>query len=328
MLLSRRWKTAFTLVELLVVIAIIGILIALLLPAVQAAREAARRSQCTNNIKQITLGCHNYADTFKVWPIGCLRSYNSNAINNGNSWQSQGISWRARLLPYVEQAALEDQIDYGRQPGTGGLNSRVRLIDLTAYRCPSDDASKRPISDARPTNYMGCIGNEATGYNLTQDQRGIFATTGSASEYRLGFPTIKDGTSNSLAVSECIVDYPFMRRLSSSNIWDCVNGVDAPVTSSNAARRGGCWFFCMQNQLWSFSTLITPNDKLTSNHECEGWSNYGAFAARSFHPGGVNSSLCDGSTRFISETIDQRVWSALGTISYGKSGNEVIPSNF
>ena len=108
MRMSKR-LSAFTLVELLVVIAIIGILIALLLPAVQAAREAARRSQCNNNIKQLTLACHNYADSYKTWPVGCLRSFD---IPGVASWQSQATSWRARISPYLEQSAIEAQIDW------------------------------------------------------------------------------------------------------------------------------------------------------------------------------------------------------------------------
>jgi hypothetical protein len=223
-------------------------------------------------------------------------------------------------LPYIEQAPLEEQIDWGQQPGTGGLNSRVRLVEIETLRCPSDDLDKQPIGDASPTNYVACIGNIPNADNLNNLHRGVFGCTNSSTEYEVNFGKISDGSSNTLAVSECIVDFPFMRRISDSGqaMWDCIAGIDAPVTSSNTgARRGGCWFFSMQNQLWSFSTLITPNDQLTSNHECEGWSNVGAFAARSEHPGGVVSSMADGSCDFVSETIDAGVYSAMGTAKYG-----------
>ncbi len=317
--LLRRVR-GFTLVELLVVIAIIGILIALLLPAVQAAREAARRSQCTNNLKQIGLAVHNYADTFKTFPPGVVRESGIVA-----SWQSQLYSWTALILPFMEQSTVSDQIDWARPMGFSGpnnVNSDIaQNVWINGYLCPSDTREAGTTRYA-PTNYVGCLGSNFAGGNTmansygstTRLNRGVFYIRS-----KEGFNTIKDGTSNTLLVSECIIAFPSIERLASSAVMPCITGTDGLVIASHRTRpRGKSWFNGTQNQNWSFSTLIPPNDKLTENHECEGWSNVGAFAARSYHPGGVNACMADGSCDFFSETIDYAMWQAFGTIGKGE----------
>ena len=124
---SRR--RAFTLIELLVVIAIIGILIALLLPAVQQAREAARRSQCKNNLKQIGLALQNYVDQTQLFPPGSIRDYVNYPAGTG-SWNTSMLSWGARILPYVDKKAISQKIDWGIYPGTSGGNGALIQLGI------------------------------------------------------------------------------------------------------------------------------------------------------------------------------------------------------
>jgi len=236
------------------------------------------------------------------------------------------FTWLPRILPYMEQTAVESQIDWGWEvsyQGNWGPVDAVRRIEIDAYRCPSDDP-ERPSSAYGPTNYVACIGSEYISDNTQRNRRGIFGINGSARSFENGFQNIRDGTASTLLASECIVDFPYMRRLSSGTVTPCITGTEPPVTSSNASRRGYSWFYGAVNQSWSFCTLIPPNDRLTENHECEGWSTTGCFAARSRHPGGVNVALCDETVRLISETINAGIWSSLGTMAYGD--REPIPT--
>lgn len=155
----RRW--AFTLVELLVVIAIIGILVSLLLPAIQAAREAARRTECTNNQKQIALALHQYHDTYRSFPPGCMAGW--------------GHSWPAHILPYLEQANLGERVpwtDQGSYSGSDANSQTLRelaRVQLKVYRCPSEVASKTSDYIFRSryvNNYLGNSGSDATHDNL------------------------------------------------------------------------------------------------------------------------------------------------------------------
>ena len=321
----RQRRFAFTLIELLVVIAIIAILIALLLPAVQQAREAARRSTCKNNLKQIATALHNYAETFGSFPPGTVRRFATGV----DSWDTQMVSWLARLLPFMDEVGLEGQIDWEREPGNGGQNTAVRRDNwIEIYLCPSDPRTQ-PDSNYAPTNYVGCIGSGSNADNARSnppDWRGVFGI-GSSTE----IADIKDGTSGTLMVSECRVGYPWIWRIgddpSPPTQSDCDNGVDGITLTGNKSTqgRGFSWFFAQRNQAWSFSTVIPPNDPLTSNHECEVWTADGNFAARSQHEGIVQAVLCDGSARAISENIDIRVWDALGTIQ-GKARGRNEPT--
>ena len=305
-MLSPRRCRGFTLVELLVVIAIIGILIALLLPAVQAAREAARRSSCTNKLKQIGVALHNYHDTFKTLPLGSDRDYSS-----ATTWATQNHSWSARILGFMEQQAIFDQFpwevwaSHGSEPG-----NTLRRQVLNCYLCPSD-VNDRWNASWGPTNYVACIGRTTSaGRTYSTNGRGVFMW-----DYSWKFGDVKDGTSNTMAVAECMVGEPWIRNADSGTINDCIAGTDGLVLTANeTSRRGYSWYRAYQAS-WNYSAILRPNDPRTENHECEIHSASGAYGARSRHPGGVNVCLCDASVHFVSETIDYDIWQALSTRS-------------
>ncbi len=305
----------FTLVELLVVIAIIGILIALLLPAVQAAREAARRSECTNKIKQIGLALHNYVDTNRVFPCASLR-----IETVSEHWNTQHIGWLARILPYLEQRQIYDQIPWevfrSWEAANSAIGNQMYMTKLSVFRCPSDPSPNwASTSWPGPTNYVACSGSEVSlgkpGSSMTYV--GLFRES-----YFPSFASITDGTSNTMAVSECLLGTPYSCRASCPSYQTTNAGTDGvTLTTNENGARGYSWYIGLNNY-WAYNTLLSPNDKLTQNHEYSGSSNTGSYAARSKHPGGVNVGLADASVRFVSDTVDKTLWQAASTISNGE----------
>ncbi len=199
---ALRIAVGFTLIELLVVIAIIAILIALLLPAVQQAREAARRTQCRNNLKQLGLALHNYHDAHKTLPPGYVSLYDSNGNDLGPGW-----GWCSFLLPEMEQSTAYQQIDFNRGIETSG-NSAIRIRTFPAFHCPTDDsreywAAKRydpatgtplnAICDVGSTNYVGMYGISEPGV----DGEGVFFRNS-----KVNFRDITDGLSQTIVIGE------------------------------------------------------------------------------------------------------------------------------
>ncbi|MCH2118954.1 MAG: DUF1559 domain-containing protein [Pirellulales bacterium] len=310
----------FTLVELLVVIAIIGILVALLLPAVQAAREAARRTQCMNNLRQQGLGLHNFAGAYGHFPSGDLVKE-----NNG----MRGFNVFFQILPYIERSDLWDRFEFtSLTHGTySPRNCDLRWHLISTYQCPSDVGAGWRINHTAeygPLSLGNCAyacsvdgyRNNNGGYpNLSFD-----SPTGRKPAFyfdsKTSFGDMFDGSSRTIVLAEMLV------------------GVDkdSPEVDSNVDLRG-LWsdsFGC------SFSGKFSPNTNL--GDECQtncrnrpldglpsepsGWDYWGdwANAARSRHPGGVNVVMGDGSTRFIEEFIDLTLWQALISID----GDEVV----
>ncbi|MDC0935044.1 DUF1559 domain-containing protein [Pirellulales bacterium] len=314
---NRGQRRGFTLVELLVVIAIIGVLVALLLPAVQSAREAARRTGCVNNQHNLALALLNYEGANGRFPMGSQRRMEG----GGNSpWKTNQAGWIARILPQLEQQALYDQIDFDLESGDQGVNIPVMGTHLEVVRCPSDPKELireewisdggHPLAAFAPTNYVVCIGDEDDAFLYT----GIF---GMNSTTRVG--QVTDGLSNTMMVSECKLGDPMIKYYGSSRYHQCLAGSAPKISTYNVEPRGFSWFYAQVAQSWNYNTILTPNDSLTTNHECQMWSDKTAFAARSRHPGGVNVAMGDGSVRFVVDQIDYDAWQYLGVMQDGET---------
>jgi prepilin-type N-terminal cleavage/methylation domain-containing protein len=321
---SATLKRGFTLIELLVVIAIIAVLIALLLPAVQQAREAARRTQCKNNLKQIGLALHNYHDTYTVFPPA--GSYRVNVT------QSAGWSVQARLLPYIDQANLQNLIDfslgYSVQP-------RVTPVRVPVFMCPSE-VNDRAYVDGSITYYPG---NYAANYgewfiwNPTNNSMGTGAFGPNSKTSTRDFT---DGTSNTLAFAEVKAFQYYLRDVGPLTVTTRPDDPSTITTLGGSLRNSGhCeWVDARANQM-GFTTTFGPNTLVAHNdggtirdidfvNIREGNNatepTYGAFTARSFHEGIVHTLLTDGAVRNVSENIDRNLWRSLGS----RAGNEVV----
>jgi len=261
---------------------------------VQQAREAARRTQCRNNMHQIGLAMHNYHDAFLTFPPGSVRHFQS-------SWLSSGLQWGGRILPYIDQAALYNKINWGLEPN-GISQGPIPQVQLAAYRCPSDPGQ---VGSNGNMNYVACIG-AANNYGPFDNRWPSVIFLDSTTRIR----DITDGTSNTMMVSECLVGFPYHGEHPSGNACAATGTIDR-------TNRGSTWFGGLLARWWAYSTLYTPNDP---RPECASGSNEVLMAARSQHEGGVHILLCDGSARFVSENIDSATWIAIGT----KNGEEDI----
>jgi prepilin-type N-terminal cleavage/methylation domain-containing protein len=348
----------FTLIELLVVIAIIAILIALLLPAVQQAREAARRTQCKNNLKQLGLALHNYHDTYGVFCFG--KGGTAQLVPDGQPANLQ-TNWGRKsglipLLPYMEQANLYQQIESGGtfngitfQPGgpypwtTAYTPYRTQV---PGYLCPSDGQPQQDwVAGRSPqakTNYGFSNGDSIIESQNSRTTRGMFAF-----ETCYGLRDCTDGSSNTLLMSELVrrdgegtkvLGGTALVAATDTNPELCElqrNPADKLFFQNGTTMYG--WSgdrYCDSNvSMTGFNTVLPPNGPRCTN---DGWDGrWGVYSAQSRHTGGVQVLLGDGSCRFISENIDSGnrnapnptggrspygLWGALGT----KNGSEII----
>ncbi len=298
--MSKKKLSGFTLVELLVVIAIIGTLVALLLPAVQAARESARRSQCLNSLKQWGLGFQLYADSYDgVLPYG-----------NHRGPGTPRISYQPALWPYIEQQGLFDQYDFEKpfhhtgRPGTG--NEPLVLVQLPLYICPSDRPGFwLPPADDHSRTRGNYVLNWGNGTFAQKDVDGeVYLQSPFALNRQIKLQSITDGLSNTMLMSE-------VRQAVDDGHFD----FRGDIMNDDVG--------CAQ-----YMTINTPNagvdrqvclrDRKKPSPCLHNYSGSNIVSARSYHPGGVQVLYCDGSVHFIPDSISLPVWRALGSIAGGE----------
>ncbi len=295
----RRLHPGFTLVELLVVIAIIGILVALLLPAIQAAREASRRSSCSNNVKQLGLAVHNYHDTFRIFPAGSLSSApinytTANWCSTGTAAQSRA-PWTVLVLPFIEKSAQHELFDFGLQftstsnvPGAA-VNHAQFSVNNASYQCPSDPNSKR---DNNNCCYFGVQGGGTAPNCVTQAPSRVFFVNGVLyHNSACGFSDVLDGTSNVFMIGET------KYCLTKGGRADGFHAGWAAATKLDS--------FGMPLVL---AAAMLPINGYPDHGGNSDTLNYQTRLFGSFHPGGCQFALCDGSVRFVSETLDINVY--------------------
>ena len=387
MSIRQEQNHAFTLVELLVVIAIIGMLIALLLPAVQAAREAARRMQCSNKIKQLGLAVHTHADAKQTLPgFYAFRTHDgvSQPAGQNPSYGNWGTSVSVMLLPYIEQNMLYDALVAERarrsainpQTASTNVNSYDSNVapyqaQIAAFACPSDPQVTKPQDNnggAIPyhgqSSYSYSTGDWPARHGKDSDTENTGENRGPfLNKQMMSFGGIEDGTSNTIAISERNVDVQGSRKLRESlatpttTVFTNADDTKAAVLVSNfkpyqiyslvdpndrdsyragqgadASRTGQRWA-CGIASFSSFSTIIPPNGP-----SCARAGDVTRFLGppKSYHTGGVNIGLCDGSGRFITDSVDTGdmkndagaveigsspygVWGALGSAAGGEA---------
>jgi prepilin-type N-terminal cleavage/methylation domain-containing protein/prepilin-type processing-associated H-X9-DG protein len=303
-LIPRR---AFTLVELLVVITIIGILIALLLPAVQAAREAARRMQCENNLKQTMLAIHLYHEQKGLFPTGI--SINTDRFGNGvgNRW----VTWATYTLPFLEAENVSKLYDANKS--YDGNNALLFSNKIQTYCCPSDTADRegrygKAMGAAQGftrSNVMACFSPDANFVEAAgATKQALFNLNVSRSMAR-----VTDGTSNTVAISEIIAGPNGTGDARGQWWWDLGCHYEHRYGPNSLA-----------DTVMNYADLCVPTKVF-----CQFGGNWGDahFAASSYHPGGVNAGLVDGSVAFISDNINLSTWQAMGSIN----GGEIIPDH-
>jgi len=331
-----RSPRAFSLIELLVVITIIGILISLLLPAVQSAREAARRAQCSNNLKQLGLALHNYI------------SANGYLPNSGNA-MSNDYSPLARLLAYSEQENLQNLIDFRVSMGhTAQADLPVELRPaaktvVPVFLCPSD--TEKPIHDVTMVSEAVPYAGSNFAMNGGSGMDGKTAISGATDGIcyctaKLRLDDVRDGTTQTLAFTETLIgpnDTPPLQPTPDVQVYRAQLGsASLLLGAATTAEAGGLASLLPSVKSWDGTRAVywlrgyppggpvligrfTPNSPIPDLVAQSGR----LCAARSYHPGGVNACFCDGSVQFIGNAIDRTTWHALWT----RAGGELISGN-
>ncbi|APW61924.1 DUF1559 domain-containing protein [Paludisphaera borealis] len=352
----RHVRHGFTLIELLVVIAIIAVLIALLLPAVQSAREAARRSQCTNNLKQIGLALHNYHTATNTFPPGASKNpkdWPGDSDLIWSSWSAHGL-----LLPYLEQQTLYSAANFSWGVNPYGdpcyyINSTVVNTVVSGFNCPSDANSLKPNLN----NYFASVGT-TTDFMAADCWGGINPNcrpTGSTGMFAYflsyGLRDATDGSSNTIAFSESLTgkanvgngfrgnstrgisdpgavmyDASTNPKIILQGLQNCADGFKNNMNI--ASNKGQLWAFGARAYAL-FQTIQVPNDSQYPFGSCQfgcdgcGLDQSWSVGASSFHPGGANTLMSDGSVRFVKDSVARMTWWALGT----RENGEVISSD-
>ncbi len=342
----RAARRGFTLIELLVVIAIIAVLIALLLPAVQAAREAARRAQCVNNLKQLGLAIQNYHDVNGALPPTGMRVV--------STFSTQNQSLKVRILGFMEQQPLFNSVNFsfGMSTGTAGsspedpqgVNTTLQVVQVNTFNCPSD--SNVPNFSYNMSSYANTLGNNPNFNNGMFDGPAYYigvnsipicpSGTNTATMGPVSLSSINDGTSNTAIFSEVSKgrnataglgpDITF--KLASSNSA-CSYANDQAISNACQAsttfgdgQRGMQWARYYEGRGGGYFHTTLPNGKSCVFSGGEG-SPPNPIGASSYHPGGVNTAMLDGSVKFIKSTINYTTWHGLGS----RAGGEIISSD-
>jgi len=286
-----RTCRGFTLIELLVVISIIGVLIALLLPAVQAAREAARRVQCTNNLKQIGLAFHNYHDAHSTLPPGYTYLL---------GYSTGGFGWASMILPYMEQTPVFNAINFNL-PAWSSQNSTACTQSLNSYQCPTDYTVTKGYLEREgfryaKSSYVACFG--PTDMDLTpEDRKGLFSRNS-----RTRFADVTDGLSQTLAAGER-TNAVYLTVIGSSNHFDLETVWPGAIKENPTDDHA--------------HTTLFQSAYLINN------PNFNDRSSMSYHPGGSNYLFGDGSVKFLKLSIDLGVYQSLGS----RAGGEVVGSD-
>lgn len=305
-----RRRDGFTLVELLVVIAVIGLLVGMLLPAVQAARESARRKECANHLKQIGLACQAYHDVMNRFPPGYCAS---GAYVDGETDTSPGWGWASCLLPYLEQQPLQQSIDF-RLPIDYPLNGPAVRTSIAVYLCPSDivlsepfavpDAAGQPVVVAAPSSYAGCVGNDASDVDGPSGSGVFYRNSGS----RLA--DLTDGSSVTILAGE--------------RAWANAQGIWAGAVARGVCLRGK-YNRCPPGAPWADAPILNLAHAHLNNATADPDGGLDDFS--SLHPEGSNFIFADGSVRFLPSVPGDEpagtVFQGLGT----RCGGEVIPAD-
>jgi prepilin-type N-terminal cleavage/methylation domain-containing protein/prepilin-type processing-associated H-X9-DG protein len=307
---SSRRRRAFTLVELLVVIAIIGILIALLLPAVQAAREAARRSQCTSNLKNLAVAMHNYHDLFGKFPFG---------------FDEHEALWSAMILPQVEQKPLYDTLLFTESgPGnwdSGSANTKACGTLIPVFRCPSlsipEHIDNNGIPGRVPVSYRGCAGSNVYSDDASTIPASAPAGAKSLEETPLNgiffgdsnirLADVMDGSSNTVLIGESYTD-TYVKDGQEMDFWQ----FGSPQTGGWVAGKTGGTEYS--------EGLGSTGPKINSRLDPSLPGVIMEMSFGSYHPSGANFALADGSVRFLSEDMDIVIYQRLGS----RSGKEAV----
>lgn len=329
-------RRGFTLIELLVVIAIIAVLIALLLPAVQQAREAARRTQCENNLKQIGLALHNYESTHNALPMGDC------SVNFG-AGETPQASVHAYILPYLEGGNNYNTFNFNYQVNGNAANGQARIQVLPMFHCPSDPGAVRSVVagliDATSANYMQSLGSHANhaGYVVGGTTTPVPRTNlhGAFSRnHSTKFGQISDGLSNTAFFAEIkkgpnhtssLLVVPAGDQRDSAvatyatGPWSGNDLVVSPAACDNRATSAwmyrGLQYYRGLLVATYYTHTLTPNSR---RRDCVTTALYqGHMAARSYHTGGAHVLLGDGSVRFASDGVDGEVWRRVGSIADG-----------
>lgn len=301
----RIRRRAFTLVELLVVIAIIGILVALLLPAVQAAREAGRRSQCTNNLKQLALACHNHHDTYKKLPNGGYDWTIAPEYAGGAALplvnEKQRAGWGFQILPFMEQNNL-----WEGQANTSVANKQIAVMGayIPAHLCPTRRTPNQLVL-APQGSWYGPGGTyphaqtDYAGFSADSETNGAITRNNNAANL-IGLAGITDGTANVLIIGEKRLNRAFLGQYQGDDNEGYTSGWDHDVIRNSGNITNSAW--------------APPLPDYTNGGGGDGGLRFG-----SSHPGGLNAAVCDGAVKFISFNVDQVMFARMGCRNDGNA---------